>query len=328
MTRLIVTDDPSAAGGLVEAGRADIAIPFERRLVWGPLPSDVDAAESFAARRSQKQGDHWLDFVPATRLKRFGFTDMGLVDVCSRCESVELWFDPKPNAQLMLLWLLTQLRIHGKAAANVVLRHADLYIGDMDKNAIAKWDVPAVPITENHLEVAGLAWRAYRASTPQAWFNLLKEDLSLLPQLGPCAIELLEELPSAVTGLGATEMRILELISAGYVHPFTIFPHGESRLQRRVYGYWEIGCLLDGLALAGVPAVQGLAEWPFTLELHDLRERHERYSKSRLSLTSLGKALLEREDDFSRHNPIDRWWGGTHLTNDNLWRWNPALMKP
>ena len=25
---------------------------------------------------------------------------------------------------------------------------------------------------------------------------------------------------------------------------------------------------------------------------------------------------------------IDRWWGGTHLTNENLWRWNPALVAP
>jgi len=327
MTRLIVTDDPSAAGGLVEAGRADIAIPFEQRLVWGPLPSAARAAESFAARTNQEQGDHWLDFVPPKRLEKFGLANMGLVEVFSQCESVELWFDPKPNAQLMLLWLLTELYNQGKVIPSVVLRYADRYIGEMDKTEIARWDVPAVPVTENHFQVASLAWQAYRASTPKAWFNLLKEDLSLLPQLGPCVIELLEELPSATTGLGATEMRILELISAGYVRPFGIFPHGRSRLQRRVYGYWEIGCLLDGLVSAPTPAVEGLAETPFTPELHNLRERHERYSKSTLSLTSLGKALVARKDDFSRHNPIDRWWGGTHLTNDNLWRWNPALIK-
>jgi len=328
MTRLILTDDASAAGGLMKAGRTDIAIPFERRLVWGPPPSDTDVAQAFAARSNQKHGDHWLDFVPAKRLEKFGFTDMGLVEVCSRCESVELWFDPKPNAQLMLLWFLTQLRSHGEAIPNVVLRYADLDIGELDKDTIARWDVPDVPVTENHFKVASLAWQAYRASTPQAWFDLLEEDLSLLPHLSPCVVELLEELPSVTTGLGATEMRILELISAGFVRPFAIFPHGRSRLQRRVYGYWEIGGLLDGLVLAPNPAVEGLAETPFTLEMHNLRERHERYKESTLSLTSLGRALLARRDDFTRHNPVDRWWGGTHLTIDNLWRWNPALLKP
>ena len=45
-------------------------------------------------------------------------------------------------------------------------------------------------------------------------------------------------------------------------------------------------------------------------------------------ITEFGKAVLAHKEDFSRHNPIDRWWGGTHLTNDNLWRWDPALIKP
>jgi hypothetical protein len=44
----------------------------------------------------------------------------------------------------------------------------------------------------------------------------------------------------------------------------------------------------------------------------------------RLSLTELGQVVLAGCDDLSRHNPISRWWGGTKLTNDNLWRWDPA----
>jgi transposase InsO family protein len=95
-----------------------------------------------------------------------------------------------------------------------------------------------------------------------------------------------------------------------------------------VFGYWEVGALLEQLALAPAPAVSGLAEWPFTLEMHDLRSRYERYKESRLSLTALGKAILMQAEDFSRHNPIHRWWGGTELTNDRLWRWDPILIAP
>jgi hypothetical protein len=40
------------------------------------------------------------------------------------------------------------------------------------------------------------------------------------------------------------------------------------------------------------------------------------------------KTVVAHKEDFSRHNPIDRWWGGTHLTNDRRWCWNPALTKP
>ena len=67
------------------------------------------------------------------------------------------------------------------------------------------------------------------------------------------------------------------------------------------------------------------------MELHNDRERHRRYNQSKLSLTPLGKAILENKEDFTRHNPIHRWWGGTELNNDRLWRWdtaNRALVAP
>jgi hypothetical protein len=41
-----------------------------------------------------------------------------------------------------------------------------------------------------------------------------------------------------------------------------------------------------------------------------------------------GKSILAHKEDFSRHNPIDRWWGGTRLIDDRLWRWDPVLTAP
>ncbi len=79
-----------------------------------------------------------------------------------------------------------------------------------------------------------------------------------------------------------------------------------------------------GSLIALRPSVSGLEEGPFTLDMHDDRRRHARYRRSKLKLTPLGKAISSREDDFSRHNPIHRWWGGTELTNDRLWRWDPV----
>jgi hypothetical protein len=69
--------------------------------------------------------------------------------------------------------------------------------------------------------------------------------------------------------------------------------------------------------------VSGLGEAPFVEEMHSDRLRHDRYAKSRLKLTALGEAILAWKEDFSRHNPIQRWWGGTELTNERLWRWDP-----
>jgi hypothetical protein len=137
-------------------------------------------------------------------------------------------------------------------------------------------------------------------------------------------VELLEELPQRATGLGATEMRMLELIGEGGATPLDVFPGDLKRNERRVFEFWEVGSLLDGLARGPAPAVAGLGEGPSTPEMYNDRQRRERYMRSELKLTTLGEAILAGTEDFSRHNPIDRWWGGTELSNDNLWRWDPT----
>ena len=81
--------------------------------------------------------------------------------------------------------------------------------------------------------------------------------------------------------------------------PYDVFPGHEKPNKRRVFHYWEIGLLLDGLARCPVPAVSGLDEGPFSLEMHRDQTRHERYKRSRLSLTDLGKAVLAGREDFA-----------------------------
>lgn len=303
MSRLIITFDESAAGVLKATGLADRVLSFGWRLVWGRLPApDVLSHEAEIDGRS---------------LAEFG----------ERFDAVELWADPEPNAQLQLVWLLDHLRPHADVVARLTLRQATSTIGNhLPEQWIARRP-RAIPVHDDHLQIASAAWAAWNAPTPGAWFDLLAQDLSALPQLRNTVTALLEELPMRATGLGATQMRMLALLSAGHVHPYDLFPGHEKPNERRTYGYWEVGELLDGMARCPTPAVSGLAEGPFDDALHDSRERHARYRESRLALTKLGRAILAQSDDFSRHNPIHRWWGGTELTARRLWRWDPANRK-
>lgn len=333
MARLIFTADGAAAGGLLNAGIAGTVIPVEPKFVWGPLRSDAELTAALAPRTRQEPGSHWLDYASPRVIRRLGGLDLGLIELCQQYETVELWIDPEPNAQLILIYLLDHFRRHAKFASTLTLFQADVVIAAQVPETLSEWRPPPVAVMNDHLETASMAWQAYRQPTPLAWFDLLNKDLSLLPQLRTCVVELLEELPGRVTGLGATEMRILEIISEGGAHPLDVFPGHMKRNERRVFEYWEVGSLLDGLARGPTPAVGGLDEGPFTQELHHKRNRDQlkRYQRSVLSLTALGEAILARTEDFSRHNPIHRWWGGTELTNDRLWRWNPesqTLIAP
>jgi hypothetical protein len=333
MTRLILTFDDSAAGALRGAGLADCVIPFGFCFVWGRLrpANELETLLSPRATRSAAADSHWLDNLRGAHLEEARKQGAGLIDFCARFESVELWADPEPNAQLQLVWLLDHIRPHADVVSKTVFVQTDTRIGDHPPTHWAGQRRTAVPIHNDHLEAAGAAWSSWRAPTPIAWFDLLARNLSTLPQLRNTVIALLEELPACASGLGATEMRILELLAAGHVHPYDLFPGHQKPNDRRTQGYWQVGELLDRLAHCPAPAIAGLDEGPFDDELHDARERHDRYRNSRLSLTRLGMAILARADDFSRHNPVHRWWGGTELSNDRLWRWDPlqrVLVAP
>jgi hypothetical protein len=254
---------------------------------------------------------------------------LSLAEFCAPYDTIELWFAATPRDQLQLVWLLDHLGSCPELAQKLGLRllDSDLFF-DPDCNfAECEPDIPVVDVTAKELETAKLAWSAYRAPTPEACIYLLHRDLSPLLSLRPALLELLAELPAPSTGLGMTELRFLEMLARGHANTNALF-HLRSRRGTYVFGEIELGYLLEGLALGPKPAVAGLGDELRTIDHGNHRARHAVYLRSRLSLTEFGKAVLAGDEDFSRYNPIDRWWGGTRLTNDRLWRYGPVLAKP
>jgi hypothetical protein len=326
MTRLILTSLSGA--DLIRSDLADVVVFFPFRFVWGPLPSPDELATYLAARSDQHTaGTHWATFSGRWPDDAAARKHLGLVEFCRHCETVELWFDPNPNDQLLLVWLIDTFRSYPEILERLKFRIVDFDLIGASAEELGRWRVLAVDIARHELETASMAWQAWRAPTPEACFDLLSKDLSALPLLKPALLELLEELPSGATGLGATEMRLLELIASGYANTNPLF-HLRTLRQRYVFNDMETGSLLEGIAHGSRPAVAGLDDELRTLEADNHRGRQDAYQRSRLSLTEFGKAIVAHREDFSRHNPIDRWWGGTHLTNDGLWRWNPTLVRP
>jgi hypothetical protein len=316
---------------LMDTDLADLVVPFIFRFVCGPLPSPNDLATYLAARSDKHgPGSHWSDYGLRWGRASKGSKDrkdLGLIEFCGQYQTIELWFDPSPNDQLQLIWLLDYFRSHPEIVARLKLRLVDYDLISASPEELGRWKMLTVDVTRGELETASVTWQAYRATTPEACFDLLGRDLSALPLLRPALFDLLEELPSSARGLGATEMRLLELIARGYELTNALF-YLRGLRGRRVFNSREIGFLLEDLAHGPTPAIAGLDDELRTLRRENDRGRGDAYQRSRLSLTEFGKAIVAHKDDFSRHNPIHRWWGGTELTNDRLWRWDPVLIAP
>jgi hypothetical protein len=191
--RLILTTKDSGAGSLRSTGLGDRIGGFGVRFVWGQLSSESHLDTWLSPRSAEHEASHWLD--GTSRWFKEARAGEGLIEFCERFDEVALWVDPDPNSQLTLIWLLDYLRRQAKTALNLTMVQADVTIGDHTPEEVAGWRLPSVKIQSEHLEAASKAWRAYRQPTPQDWFSLLSEDLSMLPQLRLSVLELLEELP-------------------------------------------------------------------------------------------------------------------------------------
>ncbi|MBP1091468.1 hypothetical protein [Bradyrhizobium diazoefficiens] len=322
MKRMILTS--SSGVGLTYADRADMVVPLIFRFVSGPLPTSHHLQTYLTGGSFRGDPDvRWSDLVARSPDTGLAHKELPLVWFCETygVELIELWFDPSPNNQLQLVWILDYLRAEPYMAERLKLRLVDFDLLGADVAGLRERTVRALDVTERDFEVARMAWEAYRAPTPEFCSGLLGRDFPRLPFLKPAMEELLAELPSPITGLGATEARLLELIARGHNRTKELFQPG-GLLETRVFDQWELGPLLEGLASGPMPAVAGLDPKLATLAPHDARGRNAAFRRSRLLLTEFGKAVLAGREDFRSHNPIRRWWGGTLLTNERLWRWD------
>ena len=141
------------------------------------------------------------------------------------------------------------------------------------------------------------------------------QDTTILPRLRPAIIALLEELPDSLNGVGASEQLMLESLSYGCTDP------GQALYAVRDRSVMPMN------ARRGTCSTNWRCQEPLVFGLVRGRSipasaRRHRYRKAKVGLTKLGQAVVEAEDDFSRYNRIHRWWGGTELTNERLWRWD------
>jgi hypothetical protein len=323
LTRYIFTCSDIGGGCLKHSRIAQRVMAMGYELVHGPAPYTREALDFFAARTALWLPGtyHWEAEDTGTVVSR-KLTDE--LELALDHDVIEIWIDPDPNGQLIGLQLIDWLGKEPRASGKLRVCFLDEMLGEQTPEAITSFQPNLLPVDNRILATATSAWSAFRQPTPSAWFELKSTDVGALPNLPHIVDSLLRELPDARNGLVGTQHNILTLVSNGFDTPKKLFGRPSWHAPSNVFGYWERGRLLCDLALCAEPALTGMNAERFTLDLHDSRNRHRAFFNGAVALTPFGRALLAGESDFAAHNRVDRWWGGTHLTNEHLWRWNPA----
>lgn len=326
MTRLIITNGRAAVNLIATAGLADAAFAWNDVLHEGPVPltDSLEALSDIRADYFAGLGDVAPDVVRRRYAERDAqFRRQGEFD------EVALWFERDLYEQLQIIQILDALSGPDGRADGLTLMQTGTYIGACPPERVGELAGQEEAATIDQRALARVAWAAYRQPQPATWAALLAADTAALPHLAAAIERSLQDLPSSGTGLSRSELQMLMAIAKGADTPHVLFRVVHQMDPAMFMGDLSFWRRLDALAFAPRPLVAGVREGG--IGAAQSQEETRAYLTAKLAVTEAGRAVLAGEVDHVALNPVDRWLGGTHVTNDNLWRWDSAgrtLLEP
>jgi hypothetical protein len=313
---LIITNGDAAGELLRKAFTSTEVLPWRDVLHDGPVPL-TDTFEDLSEVRADYLAERgWGD--PDVLRENFRARDRGLAHH-QAFETVTLWFEHDLYDQLQLIQILDWFHSSPGRGAGLQLVQADDFLGTQNAETIKPFAEKSKNVTPEQFTLASKAWAAFRQPSPEDWAALLKQDLSPLPYLEQAVRRMLQELPGVTSGLARTQSQILNVINEGVSEPRLLFGAAEKMEEAAFMGDWSFWIWLGGLAKSPGAAIENL-EGSFSPDMNE--DEYKAFVASPLRLTVLSLQVLAGAADYAEAARIDRWVGGTHLTNENLWRWD------
>jgi len=276
----------------------------------GPVPQTDTLNELSDFRAQALAGFGWGDY---TELRAgFAKRDRALEGFRGN-QDVVLWFEHDLYDQLQLVQLLDWFAQQELGAVNLDLIQIDSYPGVLPFYGLGQLSGPQLTrlfpsrkrVAAEQMTIAREAWRAFRASDPQALLQFTRQEPEEMPFLKTALLRFLEEYPWTTDGLSRTERQVLQAVATGKRKQQDIY--FESRKQEDVpWGDSSVYLRMDWLARGPNPALA-------------------RMEKEEFDITDAGRQLLAGKADWIKlSGGIDRWLGGVHLTGaEAQWRWDP-----
>jgi hypothetical protein len=255
--------------------------------------------------------------------------DRQLVEALRDDVGVTLWFEHDLSDQLQLLDVLALAHAEDAQPELIAVgsfpgRPSFAGLGELAAKELESLWPSRAPVTREALRTAAEAWDAFRAPEPTALADWARHGSEHLPLLGPALRRLLDELPARADGLSGTERRALQAIAAGADTAPAAFVASQRLEVAPFLGdtwfYRSLSALGHGEG-GLVEAEDGKLSPPPPLG------DPLRFARLRLRLTQAGEAVLRGEADRVELLGIDRWIGGTHVTTEDLWRWDPHRLE-
>src|SRR4249920_3922839 len=324
---LHVTNGESAGNTLRQTSLGGTVLPWQDALHEGPVPATP--RQQLLRTRARFLADCGWGRQQAL-LSSLERRDRQLLDALRDGNQVVLWFEHDLYDQLQLLDVLALAHTAEAAPELIVIgffpgKPSFAGLGELTASELEKLWPSRQRAAPAALQAAASAWAALQAPEPTTLAEWATRETAHLPFLAPALRRLLEELPAPADGLSRTERSALQTIAAGARTPPASFV-AVQRLEEAPF----LGDTLFYRALSTLGQGKNrLLEsddgtpLPPPPPLGD----GQPFARMQLRLTAAGERTLRGEADRVELLRIDRWIGGTHITPDNTWRWDPAELK-
>ncbi len=307
---LIITNGSSAVDVLEQGNISADFLPWLDVLHEGPVPADLSLSELSKIRANYISSQGWASEEEVNA--DFNERNQKL-ESYQNYAKVILWFEHDLYDQLQILQILNWFADQATLPTQFSIICTEQYVGLIKLGKINSFFQYEQTITQQHLLIAQIAWRAFCSNKPQDWENLLQEDTSILPFLHDAILRQLEEYPAPKTGLSRTQRQALQIIAKNEITAINLFEQYQETEQRRFLGDLSFWSILQQMLDSTPPLIQ-LTDNVKTLDSSN--------PKQKLFITPIEPEVLQENSNFLDYHQLNRWLGGVHLNSENRWIWS------
>ena len=300
MSVLHITNGDCAVELMKQAGLSGDFLPWRDIFHDGPVPAGLSLAELSTQRAEFIAG--FIDGAGSVAdvAQRFAERDKQFRSL-EKYDTIRLWFEHDLYDQLQLLQILNELPSDVLTTHQVSLICTENYLGRLSPDELLALQQFEQPLSEAHIQLATRAWQAFCSPRPTDWQDLLNINTDVLPFLSGAVERMLQQYPRGGHGLCGVAQSILANLEADDKTAQPLFGAYQASESRQYLGDSCFFVILNQLKNAEPPLVN-CANDGVTY-----------------SISEFGQTVLAGKASALAATKLDRWIGGVHLTQNNLW---------
>lgn len=334
---LHIVNDNLTAQALIDAEIPGEILPWQDTLYEGPVINfedinslAIERAKYFAARG---YGDY-------KTIENAYLARNEVLKSFSNYSRVILWFDYDLYGQLQLMQLVEWFGRQQTGPLEISSIQLDLVkskslskprISQMLAMDIQKLFNNCNEVTLQQTNICSKAWKQFTSKTPDGLLSFHPADLSTMPYLRDAIVRLVKEFPAKDTGLSRTEYLIIDAVRSKQTNEEDIFEYVQKKepiafMSKTVFLNkinQMIECKYPILKKEPIEQEVALEITEENDQINDSTVVHE-YT---IKVTNYTNQVLSKWADWIQLNGINRWVGGVHLSDGNMWRYDSINRK-